>query len=276
MSSYRLSAIYVYPVKSLAGISVPCWPVTGTGLKYDRKWMLVDESGRFLSQRKLARMALIKTSLTADNLILSAPRMEDIRLSLEPAGEESILTEIWNDRCRALHVSKEADQWLSGFLSRTCRLVYQADDGQRPVDPRYGKATDRVAYSDGFPFLIVSENSLADLNDRMGCHLPMSRFRPNLVISVCSAYAEDAWREIGIGSINFRLPKPCSRCLVPTIDQETGQAGKEPLMTLNRSRKWGNKVYFGQNALHDQCGELAVGDEVFIRRTGPRQPPLED
>lgn len=102
----------------------------------------------------------------------------------------------------------------------------------------------------------------------------MSRFRPNLVVSGCAAFAEDAWREIGIGPIEFRLPKPCSRCVVPTINQETAETGKEPLVTLNRIRKWQNKVYFGQNALHNQCGELSIGDTVYIKSTGPKQPPL--
>lgn len=274
MASYILSNLFIYPVKSLAGFSEDHWPVTKTGLKHDRKWMIVDSAGQFLSQRKIARMALIKTALTDDRLILSAPAIQDIDLPLEPVDGEIISCAIWQDRSNALSVSPEADQWLSRFLNQDCRLVYQPDDDIRRVDPEYAGATDQVAYSDGFPFLIISENSLAELNREMRLELPMARFRPNLIISGCPAYAEDEWRKIGIGAIDFRLPKPCSRCIVPTIDQETAATGKEPLITLNRTRKWQNKVYFGQNALHNQCGELTIGDAVRVKLTGPKQPPI--
>jgi uncharacterized protein YcbX len=274
MTQSTLSAITLYPVKSLAGISVNSWPVTKTGLQYDRKWMLIDNAGQFLSQRKLPQMALIKTALTDRHLILSASGMEDLSLPLTPTDGDIISSTIWGDQCEARSVSSQADQWLSSFLNQDCRLVYQPDEIIRHVDPDYGRHTDCVAFSDGFPFLIISENSLASLNREMQLNLPMTRFRPNLVISGCSAYAEDSWREISIGAIDFRLPKPCSRCAIPTIDPETAQAGKEPLRTLNRIRKWQNNVYFGQNALHNQCGTLSVGDTVQVKVTGVKQPPI--
>ena len=274
MTPITLSAITLYPVKSLAGISVTSWPVTKTGLQYDRKWMLIDQDAQFLSQRKLPGMALIKTALTGNHLILSASGMEDLSLSLTPADGDIINSTIWRDQCDARSVSREADQWLSHFLNLDCRLVYQDDEMIRQVDPNYGRHTDIVAFSDGFPFLIISEDSLVSLNREMQLNLPMIRFRPNLVISGCPAYAEDSWREISIGTIDFRLPKPCSRCAIPTIDPETAQTGKEPLRTLNRIRKWQNNVYFGQNALHNQCGTLTVGDTVLVKAAGERQPPI--
>ncbi len=274
MTDFILSQINIYPVKSLAGINLNSWPVTEKGLKYDRKWMLIDHNRQFLSQRVLADMALINTALTDKYLILSAPEMENLYLDLDPFEGEVISSTIWHDQCNALGVSKEADQWLSQFLKQDCRLVYQPDDLVRPVDPDYAKPGDKVAFSDGFPFLIVSENSLSTLNNQMQLNLPMTRFRPNLVISGCPEYAEDSWRIISIGTIDFRLPKPCSRCSVPTIDPETARTGKEPLTTLNRTRKWQNKVYFGQNALHDQTGHLTVGDRITVKLTGPNQPPL--
>jgi uncharacterized protein YcbX len=274
MTHSTLSAITLYPVKSLAGISVIRWPVTKTGLQYDRKWMLVDDAGQFLSQRRLPQMALIKTALTGSHLILSASGMENLSLPLTRVDGGIIKTTIWHYHCDARSVSREADQWLSSFLNTDCRLVYQPDGMIRQVDPDYGLHTDSVAFSDGFPFLIISENSLVSLNREMQLSLPMARFRPNLVISACSAYAEDTWREISIGAIDFRLPKPCSRCAIPTIDPDTAQSGKEPLRTLNRIRKWKNSVYFGQNALHNQCGILAVGDTVQIKATGEKQPPI--
>ncbi len=274
MAHFTLSGIAIYPVKSLAGINVTSWPVTEKGFLHDRKWMVIDQERHFLSQRVVPKMALIKTALTDKNLALSAPGMENLPLPLEPVDGQIINSTIWHDQCDARSVSAEADQWLSDFLALDCRLVYQPDEVVRPVDPHYAKPSDKVAFSDGFPFLIVSENSLAALNQDMQLHLPMTRFRPNLVISGCPAYAEDSWREISVGAIDFRLPKPCSRCSVPTIDPETAQTGKEPLATLNRTRKWQNKVYFGQNALHDQCGQLTVGDKVTINLTGEKQPPI--
>jgi len=274
MIQSTLSAITLYPVKSLAGICVTRWPVTKTGLQYDRKWMLVDNAWQFLSQRKLPRMALIKTALTDSRLILSASGMEDLSLPLTPTDGDIINSTIWHDQCDARSVSLEADQWLSHFLNLDCRLVYQADEMIRQVDPDYGRHTDNVAFSDGFPFLIISENSLVSLNREMQLNLPMTRFRPNLVISGCPAYAEDSWREISIGDIDFRLPKPCSRCSIPTINPDSAQTGKEPLRTLNRIRKWQRNVYFGQNALHNQCGTLTVGDTMQVKVTGPKQPPI--
>lgn len=274
MTRSTLSSINLYPVKSLAGMSVTHWSVTKTGLQYDRKWMLIDNAGQFLSQRQLPQMALIKTELTDSYLILSVPGMENLLLPLMQADGEAIKSTIWRDQCEVRSVSREADQWLSSFLNHACRLVYQPDDMIRQVDPHYGRQTDNVAFSDGFPFLIISENSLVSLNQEMQLNLPMARFRPNLVISGCAAYAEDRWREISIGAIDFRLPKPCSRCVIPTIDPETAQTGKEPLRTLNRIRKWQNNVYFGQNALHNQCGTLTVGDAVHVKVTCAKQPPI--
>jgi uncharacterized protein YcbX len=144
----------------------------------------------------------------------------------------------------------------------------------RQVDPNYSLPTDQVSFSDGFPFLIISESSLASLIHAMQLDLPMTRFRPNLTITNCHSYAEDSWRDISIGNIDFRLPKPCSRCSVPTIDPTTAEMSKEPLTTLSRIRKWEGKVYFGQNALHNNCGILTVGDIVQVKVTGTHQPPI--
>jgi uncharacterized protein YcbX len=274
MTHLILSEIFIYPVKSLAGISANSWPVSEKGFQHDRKWMIIDNNRKFLSQRVVPRMVLIKTALTDKELILSAPGMKNISLPLDPVDGHIINSTIWHDQCDARSVSMDANRWLSDFLKLDCRLVYQPDEVIRPVDPHYARPADKVAFSDGFPFLIISENSLVALNRDMQLDLPMIRFRPNLVISGCPAYTEDSWREISIGPIDFRLPKPCSRCAVPTIDPETAQTGKEPLVTLNRTRKWQNKVFFGQNALHNQCGLLSVGDAIQIKLTGAKQPPL--
>jgi uncharacterized protein YcbX len=274
MSVPILSEIFIYPVKSLAGIKVTKWLVNEKGLLHDRKWMLVDDNNQFLSQRRLPKMVLIKTQLTDDQLILSTSTSGTISLPLFPDDGESCLTSIWKDQCPAKTTTKEANQWLSDFLGLNCKLVYQPDEVTRPVDPHYANTTDKVNFTDGFPFLIVSEDSLTALNQAMNLNLPIQRFRPNLVISHCESYAEDSWREITINNISFRLPKPCSRCSVPTIDLKTAQTNKEPLKTLNRLRKWNKQVFFGQNALHNAIGELSTGSRVEINRTGSNQPPL--
>lgn len=269
-----LSQIYIYPVKSLAGIAVAEWPVDSTGLRFDRKWMLIDAERQFLSQRRLPQMALIKTRIGRDCLILSAPRQPDLELSLFPTGGDEVEVGIWHDRCLAKTVSAAVDDWLSRFLQTDCRLVYHPDDQVRQVDQRYAQPADQTAFSDGFPFLVISENSLNALNQLLDAPVSMRRFRPNLVIADCDSHAEDLWRRIQINDIVFRLPKPCSRCAVPGIDPETAVRNKEPLATLNRVRRWDNKVYFGQNALHDRCGILAVGDGIDILESGEKKPPL--
>jgi uncharacterized protein YcbX len=269
-----LSQIHIYPVKSLAGIQVQSWPVDDNGLKYDRKWMLIDADNQFLSQRRLPKMALIKTRMEDDKLILSAPGLADVSLPLSSNQGETLPVQIWDDLCQAKTVSADIDRWLSGFLQSDCRLVYHPDDNVRQVDQRFAAASDQTAFSDGFPFLIVAESSLQALNTAMQLELSMQRFRPNLVVADCASFAEDSWRRIAINGISFRLPKPCSRCSVPAIDPETGVAGKEPLTTLNRLRKADNKVYFGQNALHDQSGRLSIGDQIELLETGTPQPLL--
>lgn len=274
MPEISLTGIYIYPVKSLAGIKLDHWQVDDKGLLYDRKWMLIDQNHRFLSQRQLPQMTLIQTSLSEEHLIFNAPDMDTLSIPLETNYGTTLEASIWQDSCPAKTVCPDVDQWFSQFLKIECQLVYQEAHTIRPVDPKYANANDKVAFADGFPFLIISEASLASLNEAMQLNLSMLRFRPNLVISGCDSYAEDSWREINIADINFRLPKPCSRCNIPNIDPDTADSGKEPLKTLNQLRKWNNQVFFGQNALHDKAGLLSVGDKVNIIGTGTRQPPL--
>lgn len=270
----KLSQIHIYPVKSLAGIQVEQWPVDKTGLRYDRKWMLVGRNGEFLSQRRLPKMALIKTHAADTRLILSAPGQDDIALPLESHAGEDIEVGIWQDRCLAKTVGNGIDSWLSSFLQSECRLVYHPNDRIRQVDPNYALASDQTAFSDGFPFLLVSEASLQAFNRAAQLDLAMVRFRPNLVVSECESYAEDGWRKISINNIGFRLPKPCSRCTVPAIDPETAVSDNQTIPALARLRRWQNKVYFGQNALHDEIGVLSVGAHVEIIESGPMRPPL--
>ena len=270
-----LSQIIVYPVKSLAGISVTQWPLVKTGLLYDRCWMLVDAQGEFLSQRRLPRMALIKTQIIDNQLWLNAEGHQAISLSLSPATGELISIKVWEYQGQGQTVSDALDHWFSLVLEHPCRLVYHPENQIRPVDPDYAFNTDQTAYSDGFPLLLASEASLADLNHKSGLSLDMRRFRTNLVATHCKAFAEDRWRKIRINNVSFRLPKPCSRCAIPGIDPDHGEPQKAVLSALADWRKYNNKVYFGQNLIHDSTGILNLGDEIEILSQGEPQPPIE-
>ncbi|GFO72104.1 uncharacterized protein BJAS_P2078 [Bathymodiolus japonicus methanotrophic gill symbiont] len=238
--------------------------------------MLVDEHQQFLSQRRLPKMALLKTQIIAQQLIISASSQENLVLDLNPPETDPTRkVTVWGDKCQAQEVNQQASQWFRDYLQFPCTLVYQPDKNIRTVDQKYAQSNDQTSFSDGFPFLIVSEASLAQLNLQMNLALSMRRFRPNLVIKDCAAYAEDRWRKISIGGISFRLPIPCARCAIPQINPDTAISDKEPLRTLAKTRKWNNEVFFGQNALHDNLGVLQTGGFVIINKTGSAQPPLE-
>lgn len=264
MSGLRLSTLYLYPVKSCAGLELAASAVDGYGLMHDRRWMLVDGSGRYVTQRELPRMALVATRLEPEALILEGPGMAPLEVPRPDPAAGRVEVEIWNDRCEAQPCGEEARRWLSRFLDRDLRLVYMPEGALRQVDRRYAAEGERTAFSDGFPLLLISQASLDDLNGRLQQPLPMRRFRPNLVISGCEPYAEDGWSRIRIGDMTLRVVKPCSRCKITTVDPDTAETGSEPLKTLAAYRRSGKQVYFGQNLLHDAPGELAVGMPVEV------------
>ena len=264
MHPMTLEALYRYPVKSLAGEAFDALEVDARGFRHDRHWMVVDPAGRFLTQRERPRMALIATHVGASGeLQLRAPGMAELRLAGH-SGDARLAVQVWGDTVDAVPSDPAADAWLSAFLDTPCRLVHLADDSVRPVDPDFAAPQDQVGFADGFPFLLISQASLDDLNARLDTALPMRRFRPNLVVAGCPPYAEDGWRLIRIGDIRFRVVKPCARCAIPTIDPDTGISGKEPLRTLARFRRRGGQVMFGQNLVHDGRGRLEVGMTVEV------------
>jgi uncharacterized protein YcbX len=263
-----LSGLYVYPIKSCAGISITSAELTTTGLLHDRRWMLVDEAGGFMSQRAHPRMALISTHLSDGRLIVGAPGMPDLPVPLQRQDGNLIDVEVWGDVNKGELVGEGADRWFSEFLRFPSRLVRKPDDDPRPVDSIYAQSGDQTSFADGFAFLLISEASLDDLNGRLEGPLPMNRFRPNFVVEGCDAYAEDRWGRLHIGGIPFRVAEGCSRCAITTTDQETGKRGKEPLRTLATYRKTGGEVYFGRNLIHDALGTVSVGDAV---ETTPRE-----
>jgi uncharacterized protein YcbX len=262
MAGMTLTALYRYPVKSLRGASVEALDVGRRGFIHDREWMVVDEAGAFLTQRQLPRMALVSTTLGVDgDLTLSAPGMSDRVVADDGARGE---VTVWRDKVIAEYVDAVTDAWLSDFLERRCRLVRLPADSVRQVDPGYAQPGDEVGFADGFAFLLISEASLDDLNGRLDQPVPMRRFRPNLVVSGCAPYAEDGWHRLRIGDITLRVVKPCSRCVIPTIDLETAERSAEPLRTLMGYRRRDNKVLFGQNLMHDGPGTLCRGMAVEV------------
>ncbi|MGB3634476.1 MAG: MOSC N-terminal beta barrel domain-containing protein [Rubrobacteraceae bacterium] len=260
-----LKELYVYPIKSTGGIALQEARVDSRGIEYDRRWMLVDESHKFMSQRKHPCMALISTKLTSEYLVVEAPEMSGLRLPLRPEGRTSIEVRVWSDTVRAVPVGREADEWFSAFLGSSCRLVYMPEDEIRQVDPEYAGAGDHVGFVDGFPFLMVSQASLDDLGERLDRQVPVDRFRPNLVVEGGDAFDEDDWQSLSIGGVDFRVAKPCSRCSIVMTDQSSGNRDREVLATLATYRRTGNDIFFGQNLAHDSTGILRVGDAVELR-----------
>ena len=263
-----LSALYVYPVKGLQGIALTAARCTGRGLEHDRRWMVVDEDGEFLSQRELPRMATIWTQIEGAKLFLSAPDHREIDVPLEPDWGERMRVRVWSSECDAIAPSAEADAWLSTVLDRFCRLVYMPDTTRRESPEKFAGPGKLVGFADAFAYLLVGESSLADLNARLIARqhapLPMNRFRPNLVVSGAAPFAEDGWREVRVGEAVLAAAKPCGRCQVTTTDQSSGQVkGPEPLATLagyRESKEFG--VMFGVNMATSKPGAIHVGQTV--------------
>ncbi len=265
----KITGLTIYPVKSLAGISLQSSELDSMGLKFDRRWMVVAPDGLFLTQRRYPQMALVSTSLKDGRLILSKDGKEDYQVPEISADAETMQVRIWRDTVTAQRVGDDSDAWLSDALGFDCHFVHIADDEIRQCSLDYAEEGDRTGFADAYPMLLISEESLADLNSKLkekGKDLvTMMRFRPNIVVAGCDAFAEDKWKALTVGDIAMRGIKLCDRCILTTVDPTTGKrTGKEPLETLGEYRKWDNNVYFGMNIVHDQLGSLKVGDEVTI------------
>jgi len=265
----HLSAINIYPVKSLKGISVNEAIVEDRGLRYDRRWMLVDENNKFLTQREFPVMAAISIQLQLDTDRFNASRGERrIEVPLFPGTDEFRSVKIWSSSVRSEIYPSKINEWFSQELGTPCRLVAMPEGARRAVNPFYAvrRFKDEVSFADGYPLMLIGEESLADLNSRLTVPVPMNRFRPNLVVAGAKAFAEDDWRIIKIGPTVFHVVKPCDRCTIPTVDQEKGErTGKEPLRTLSIYRTVKGNVLFGQNMIAENAGGVVkVGDEVEV------------
>jgi uncharacterized protein YcbX len=257
----------VYPVKSLAGIAVDAFRITDRGPQHDRRWMLVDEAGRFLTQREHPRLALFTTAIEGATLVIGHRQHpgERVELPLRPQGGETLRVSVWDDVCEAVHPSPEASARLSLRLGITVRLVFMPDDARRPVDPDYALQSDITSFSDGYPLLLIGQASLDDLNARLPVPVGMERFRPNIVFTGGPPYLEDRLQSFTLNGIPFQGVKPCARCVLTTVDPLTGGTGPEPLRTLATYRSRGGKVLFGMNLLCPTAGgSIAVGDLLAI------------
>lgn len=258
----RLTGLHVYPIKSAAGLAPAAWDVDDFGLRYDRRWMVVDPAGEMISQRTHPRLALVRPAIGDGTLRIETAGMPALELPLAPAPAVTTPATIWDDTCAAGWTGERAARWFSDVLETDCSLVYMPETTVRPADTTYAPPGHRVSFADGFAFLLISEESLADLNGRMPAPLPMNRFRPNLVIAGGAPFGEDALGSFRIGALRFQVVKPCDRCVLTTTDQATGERGLEPLRTLATYRRHDGKVLFGQNVVHEGTGRLAVGDPL--------------
>ena len=265
----QLAAIAIYPVKSCAGNAMEEALVEARGLAEDRRWMLVDDGGRFLTGRQLPRLVQVQAQpLGGDRLQLRAPDMDPIEVGVA-ADAARVDATVWSSAVSAADAGSEAADWFSRYLGRRVRLVHADLSMRRPLAPEYSQAGDETAFADGFPLLLLSHAAADDLSTRVGRDLGWRRFRPNLLVDGVPAHAEDGWRRVRIGTVEFDVVKPCVRCVFTTIDPDSAvaEADGEPLRTLKSYRRATNGITFGQNLIARSTGAIRVGDPVEVLAT---------
>ena len=263
----HLSTLHVYPVKSGAALAPLQARVEARGLAGDRRWMIVDDDGAFLTGRQLPPLVLLRAEPDEHGLRLAAPGRPDTQVPLPPADAPRRRVTVWKDTVDAVDAGDEAARWLSRFLGRDARLVHMDAQSVRPVSPTHAQPGDEVSFADAYPLLLISQASLDGLNARLATPLPMLRFRPNLVVHGADApHAEDGWKRVRIGDIEFDAVKPCTRCVFTTVDPARGEidASGEPLNTLKTYRRSPAGITFGMNLIARGTGTLRVGDAVRV------------
>ena len=268
MAGLRLSEIWIYPIKSIGGIRLKSARVFDKGLEFDRRWMLIDRDNDFMSQRIYPKMALFKWSTDLGQWSINYKTDSIIfpfNLSIPLSSDTSIKSIIWDDTVEVFEVGREYSTWFSDHLGIECKLVSFPEKNSRPVDQDYQINHEHVSLADAYPLLLIGDQSLADLNSRLEEPVPMNRFRPNLVVSGGEPYEEDRWKNFQVGRNNFAAVKLCARCVLTTVNQDTGEKGIEPLATLSKYRKRDNKVLFGQNLVPIDHFEIHEGDEIILK-----------
>jgi uncharacterized protein YcbX len=261
----RLKAIYVYPIKSCAPQAPHTAEVERRGLKHDRRWMLIDEHGKFISGREVGALVKVTASAGQHGLHISAPGMETLTVRI-PRSENRRRATLWGETLSVVDAGDGAAGWFSQFAGRSLRLVHADSVMQRPVEPEYSHQGDAVAFPDGFPLLLLSQAAVDELSTRVGREMEAGRFRPNLLISGVAAHAEDGWKRVRVGSVLFDVVKPCVRCVFTTVDPLNGErsADGEPLRTLKSYRHNGKGITFGQNLIPRSKGSVHVGDALEV------------
>ena len=268
MTQFILTEIWIYPIKSLGGIPLGKAIVQGKGLQFDRRWMLIDHAGVFMTQRVYPEMALFKLRIQEGQIFIAYTKDGKIVSSTgfdmsTTQSDKWITARIWDDDVDVQEVDAGLSEWFSHHLETTCKLVAFPEEKPRPVNPRYALHHEQVSLADGYPFLIIGQSSLDDLNKRLPQPVPMNRFRPNFVFTGGDPNLEDQWRDVSIGSVRFVGVKKSERCVLITVNQDNAEKGAEPLRTLSGYRKFDNKVYFGQNLIALDSGEVTVGDPIM-------------
>lgn len=262
----QVSELFIHPVKSLSGISVTEALVTERGFQHDRRWMLIDKQNMFITQREHAGLALLQVNIEENSLLVQHKHSgKSIHIPFEYEKKETVHVTVWDDTCHAETISDEIDAWFSEILGFTCRLVYMSDDVRREVDKSYAYHNEITSFADGYPFLLIGQSSLDHLNTMLEYPLTIQRFRPNIVFTGGIPHEEDIINHFRINDIDFYGVKLCARCVITTVNPETGVKGKEPLRTLATYRMTGNKILFGQNLLHKGTGVIRVGDIIQIQ-----------
>ena len=268
----HLFSLHLYPLKSASGAAVETLDIEARGPRHDRRWLVVDADGRFVTARQVSQMVLIRAQVLENGLRLSAPGLPDLDVASPLPGALRLHVSIWKDMVDAPVVDAAADAWLSTFLQQTVRLVHMDAAARRAVDPAYARPDDEVSFADGYPLLVISQTALDGLNARLvdagRAPVAMAQFRPNLVVADAAAHAEDGWKRVRIGEIEFDAVKPCTRCVFTTVDPVSGQrrADGEPLNILKDYRRTPAGITFGMNLIprlgSRSIGTLRVGDTI--------------
>jgi len=260
----QVSKLYIFPIKSFGAISLQHSKIDRFGMEHDRRWMLVDEDGQFVTQRHHSELCFFDVSSYEDGFRISNRKHAQFELELplnKVSGQKTLVT-VWNDTINVELVDPKIDELFSQVLGQSVSLVKMPVDGNRQVDPRYAPQGTVTAFSDGFPLLLIGQSSLDNLNSKLQLPIDMLRFRPNIVFTGGEPHQEDMFQTFQISETRFRAVKPCSRCVVTTIDSESALRSPESLRTLSKYRLQDGKVMFGMNVLALSDGAIQVGDPL--------------
>lgn len=262
----KISRLIIYPIKSIGGVDIKSSYCDQEGLQYDRRMMLVNDDGLFITQREHPRMALIGSEIDKEGFVFFVKNNPENKIFIPHNTPlfDSKHVQVWRHRFTARSMEKEYSNWFSKYLETPCTLVKMDDNSERYKSLKKAPSKTLLSMADGYPYLFLSEASLNDLNNKMAESLPMDRFRPNIVLTDSIEYEEESLDKFHINELRWRMIKPCARCIMTTINQKTAKKLVEPLKTLSTYKKVGNKIYFGMNAVNLDRGWIKIGNEIEV------------